>query len=60
MVGNILVKDGESSQNENFILIEENQTNENEILWNIEKHVEIVEKKKGKQKITKLKKMGNK
>jgi hypothetical protein len=29
---------GESSQNENLILIEENQTNENEMY--IEKHVE--------------------
>jgi hypothetical protein len=32
---------GESSQNENLILIEENQTNENEMY--IEKHVEKVE-----------------
>ncbi len=32
---------GESSQNETFILIEENQTNENEMY--IEKHVERVE-----------------
>jgi hypothetical protein len=32
---------GESSQNEILILIEENETNENEM--NIEKHVEKVE-----------------
>jgi hypothetical protein len=32
---------GESNQNENLILIEENKTNENEM--NIEKHVKIIE-----------------
>jgi hypothetical protein len=32
---------GESSQNENLILFEENQTNENEM--SVEKHVEKVE-----------------
>jgi hypothetical protein len=32
---------GEPSQNENLILIEENETNENEM--NIEEHVERVE-----------------
>jgi hypothetical protein len=32
---------GESNQNENLVLIEENETNENEM--NIEKHVEKIE-----------------
>jgi hypothetical protein len=48
---------GDSSQNENFILIEENETNENEM--NIEKYLER-KWKMWKQKIAKLKKMGKK
>jgi hypothetical protein len=47
---------GTPNQNENLILIEENETNENEMY--IEEHVEKV--KICKHKLTKLKKMGNK
>jgi hypothetical protein len=40
-VGNILIENGKSCQSETLILIEENETNENEM--NIEKLVEKVE-----------------
>jgi len=49
---------GESSQNENLILIEENWTNENEMyIKNMWKEYKV---KMCKHKIAKLKKMGNK
>jgi len=47
---------GESSQNEILILIEENETNENEM--NIEKHVEKVESRNVQTKNTKVEKNG--
>jgi hypothetical protein len=50
---------GESSQNENLILIEdENETNQNET--KIEEYVEIVESENVQTKIVELKKMWNK
>jgi hypothetical protein len=47
---------GESSQNENFILIEENQTNENEMY--IEKHVERIEGENAQTKNNKVEENG--
>jgi hypothetical protein len=47
---------GESSQNENLILIEENQTNENEMY--IEKHVEIIEGENAQTKNNKVQENG--
>jgi len=47
---------GESNQNENFILIEENKTNENEMY--IKKHVERIENKNVQTKNSRVEENG--
>ncbi len=56
MVGKILVEMGESSQNEKLILIEENQTIENEM--NIKEYVGKVESENGQTKNSRVEENG--